>query len=70
MDLGLSESIFEVSRSHIYQLKRRIEICSLCYKYIEDNKYICTIIDGYNIKSFYHKACYKVVLFLNKKYKI
>ena len=54
----LREEIYEINEPKKYGYKRRIFLCELCHSMIETNKYICSVLPRYNIKSYYHRDCY------------
>lgn len=53
-----SETIYECNEPRGYQLKRELRLCTLCRKIIGDKKYICAVVDRYDIRDYYHIKCY------------
>lgn len=52
------ETIYECNEPRGYALKRELRLCTLCKRIIADKKYICTIIQRYDIREYYHMKCY------------
>lgn len=70
MELGLHEEIYQVVHQPKYETTRKLNKCSLCRYIIEDRKYLCVVIAGYNIRDYYHTNCYKRALELENLYDI
>lgn len=68
MELGLNEEVYQIVEKPIYQTTRKLNVCSLCRYIIEDRKYLCVVIAGYDIRDYYHTGCYKKALQLENLY--
>lgn len=52
------EVIYECNEPRGYALKRELRMCSLCRKIITDKKFICVVIQKYDLRDYYHMKCY------------
>ena len=58
LGVALGEVVYECNAPRGYALKRELRKCSLCRRIIADKKFICVIIQKYDIRDYFHFNCY------------